>query len=251
LLTAGLIAGVAKYKLNVTSYFPAFGSLLALANWGHFIHDNGLSALLALVVFWVYHNFRRNAQAEIEVMASMFSPDSTPHRWDRVEGRRELKWLTAMWVGIALVLITFIDEPRIFSATIMVYSACNIYGMVLYRRNVTRFLADSRFDPPPDDKHHEFIRQRREIQKSYLKKPHHRKEAMLFGGAAAACATAWPGLLPSALSRGAPLVLLIAVMAANELLVNWWRGEREQHLIRVEANEIESDIERIERDQDD
>lgn len=199
-----------------------------------------MSGLLALVVAWTYKNFRKNTASEIDVMAGMFSP--VPQRWDRVEGRRQLKWLTAMWVGVSLLLVWFLNHPRLYSATVMVYSGCNVYGMVLYRRNISRYFDDKRFLRAKDNKHKGFIKERRRIQSIYLDKHHHVKEVMLFTGAAAAFVTTTPSMLPIAFPKGLPTIILLITMSLNEIVVERWRRQRESALIRVEAKEIKADI---------
>jgi hypothetical protein len=212
----------------------------------NFFHDKGMQAALAGVVIWVYLNFRRNTRAEIEVMAAMFSPSQTPQRWDRVQGWRGLIGLTAMWIAITLVLVWSIDRPQVFSATVMMYSLCNVIGMVLYRKNITQHLFDPRFVPPEKDEHRKFILRRRQIQSVYMSKPHHWKEFMLFSGAAIAFITARPSSLPLELWTGTPFAILITVMLLNERIVGSWRRQREQGLIAVQADQIRSDIDRFE-----
>jgi hypothetical protein len=200
IVTAGLLIGVLKYKLNFDFYFPSALSMISFERWRTFVSAEGTLGLLALVVAWTYKNFRKNTASEMDVMAGMFWP--VPQRWDRVEGHRQLKWLIAMWVGVSLLLVWFLNHPHLFSATVMIYAGCSVYGMVLYRRNISRYFDDPRFLPAKDDNHAGFIRERRRIQSIYLDKHHHLKEVMLFTGAAAAFVTASPSVLPIRFSEG-------------------------------------------------
>jgi hypothetical protein len=245
LITLGFLFSMFGHKLKVNSYFESLSSFLAYANWKKFVDDKGMTALLAFVVILMFYNFRRNTRAEIEIMAEMFSSSRTPQCWDRVYGQRQLIWLTAMWLAAALFLVGFVDYPRVFAATVMFYGVCNICGMVMYRKNIAQFVSDPRFLPPNDDAHKAFILQRREIQSIYLERRHHLKEAMLIAGAALAFVTAG-SLIPSVrLWSGTPFAILIVVLLSNELVVGWWRRQREKALIMVDVRQIRSDKERM------
>ncbi len=195
ILLGAFVIRLMNYTLDTTSYFPTSDSLLAPTNWKHFVQDKGLYALLASVVFLVYFDFRRNSQKEIEIMAAMFSPYRTPQRWDRVEAGHQLIWLTATWLIITLALLWTVDRPIIFSMVVMIYTAANVVSMIMYRKNIARFLSDDRYFPTREDEHRQFILQRRQIQSVYLNKHHNLKEAMMFAGAGAPGAAILRGVL--------------------------------------------------------
>ena len=68
---------------------------------------------------------------------------------------------------------------------------------------------------------------------------------MLIAGAALAFVTAG-SLIPSVrLWSGTPFAILIVVLLSNELVVGWWRRQREKALIMVDVRQIRSDKERM------
>jgi hypothetical protein len=207
-----------------------------LGGLGRLVSERWFDLTFAGFVMLWFFAYRSAAANEIELLTSFYADDNPPKDWGKIFGGR-MTPLVAIGITVAfLMLAWFIDNILLFCAVMLILWTQDAYGNNAVRRNILAHYYGPEFALRPDDPITPRLQARRDVALSYwVWRPHlSRISAMMCCTSLVSAGAVWSKAGGYPVGETVARCGLMAVIAANEAIMVWWRLGRDEALAAID-----------------
>ncbi len=243
--TVGFFLAVAGYRLDLKQALPngfSIDAMLTAAFWKGVAQVAAgqplLVTLIAAIGVWFYL-YMHAVNTEMEILRSLYSDDNLPNDWEKTHGRRRIRAIALAVPLTFYALVLAAAHLPVLCAVLLLMNIVDAHANNILRRNLAKHFSDRRYDPPPTDWRAPFILRRRAVAVDYwINRPQiERIGAMMMGTALVIVLIALGAQSGIRVPDWLPVLVIVGVIAANEVTMDIWRTARDRRLEAIDDDE--------------